>query len=638
MLLVLLTALEVSGTSSGALYAYLFGGTADPHLLLGQARGIRSDEWLVNTPMGVAQAAAGFPQVNDAIGSGQSMSIVLDVPYRDWSLLFKPQNWLFGVLPLGAAFAWKWWFLAAILALAIYGLVLQQLPHARWAAAFTATGVVLSPFVQWWNLSSTLGSLAWSAAALFFFVRVMRAETTRARIIGSLALWFCSSCFALVLYPPFQLPCLLVVVAAALGIVVTRLSRGPRRALVAPLLASSAAVLAAGAVAAAFLLTRLDAVELVRGTAYPGERVVPPGGFSLVRLLYGSFAAPLQLPRIGNSVGQPALGGNASEASAFLLPGLFLSIIAIALLLRGRRERRPVNGLLVGLLLVTGLFAAHLFLPFATALSRVSLLTLVPLNRLHIGLGLLATLLSIAIAAEVRRQGRPSSRVLVAGVAAFSAGAVVVVGLQIQLINPTATVSPYYVVLAAAIMAALVGLLGEGRLTAGAGLLAAVSVASSLAINPVYRGVVDVRQTPIGRAMAQLDGRSPGGWVSLGGIVSNAVMVESGVHTFSAVFSYPDPTMWRLLDPTGRLNSTYNRYGHVVFQQELEGEPIQNPQPDVVLVRFDACAGFAQQEVKHVLAVSPVTSPCLRLAQDVPMPGQNFYLYEVVAAGSAAEL
>jgi hypothetical protein len=134
----------------------------------------------------------------------------------------------------------------------------------------------------------------------------------------------------------------------------------------------------------------------------------------------------------------------------------------------------------------------------------------------------------------------------------------------------------------------------------------------------------------VGTAIRAVEQRDPGAWVSLAGIVGNAVMVESGVPTYSAVLSYPRREVWRDLDPDGHLKPVYNRYAHVVFQRDLAGEPLQNPQPDVILARFDPCGVFAQKRVRHVLAESPVAGDCLRETQSVPMPGRTFVLYDVV--------
>lgn len=140
--LFILTACKISGSSLG-IYQTLFYGHSqkDPALLFNKPREIRSDEWVVNTQMVIAQKNNDFKRINQNIGHGQDMSVVIDAPYREWSQVFRPQNWAFFVLPLEQAFAFKWWLLAYLLMLSCYFLVLALLPGRRLLAAALATGL-----------------------------------------------------------------------------------------------------------------------------------------------------------------------------------------------------------------------------------------------------------------------------------------------------------------------------------------------------------------------------------------------------------------------------------------------------------------------------------------------------------------
>ena len=85
ILLVGLTLCKVSGSSIGRYHTVFYGQGDDSNLLLNRPRDIRSDEWLVNTQMTIAQANNNFQRINKNIGNGQDMSVVLDVPYKEWS-------------------------------------------------------------------------------------------------------------------------------------------------------------------------------------------------------------------------------------------------------------------------------------------------------------------------------------------------------------------------------------------------------------------------------------------------------------------------------------------------------------------------------------------------------------------------
>ena len=158
-LLIGLSVMQLSGSSVGVYDSFF--GRSTPDLVNGQPRTVRSDEWMVTTPLTAAQQAEQFPTTNQDIGEGQDMSLVVDVPYADWSSLFKPQNWAFFWLPLDMAFAFKWWSLAALLLLAVYSFVLFFAPQRYLLAALISLAFLFSPFIQWWYQSITVLPIAY---------------------------------------------------------------------------------------------------------------------------------------------------------------------------------------------------------------------------------------------------------------------------------------------------------------------------------------------------------------------------------------------------------------------------------------------------------------------------------------------
>src|SRR3954471_20140211 len=103
------------------------------------------------------------------------------------------------------AFAWRWWVLSAVVLLAVYALAVQLLPDLPVFAALLAVSLLVAPFTQWWYVGSTLGCLGWGVAAAAAFVWLLRAGARRQVVLRVAVLWWTTSCFALVLYPAFQI-------------------------------------------------------------------------------------------------------------------------------------------------------------------------------------------------------------------------------------------------------------------------------------------------------------------------------------------------------------------------------------------------------------------------------------------------
>ncbi|MET0779574.1 MAG: hypothetical protein ABWY71_01945, partial [Candidatus Saccharimonadales bacterium] len=384
--LLLLTALGISGSSIGV-YPML-DGTADKDssAIALNPRGVRSDEWLVNTQFTVAQAKNDYKRINDNIGNGQDMSLIVDVPYKEWSAGFKPQNLIFLVLPLEHAFAFKWWLLAALLILACYFFMLELFPGKRLRSTVLSLFVGLTPMVFWWYQSATLLPIAYGFFIMLLVMRLVKAGSTRARLGYSLLLSYVLICFGFILYPPFQIPCLIVAAVFLLGWVLEHyrgrqalkklLPLWPYVVLVLVLVVSTAAL---------FFYTRKDAIHTITHTVYPGTRIVLGGSTDPLLLLSSSLSPNLEYD-------DKAAAGylrNQSEASNFMLLAPYLLVPSLLLIVHEKKKNnRVLWGLvLINTLIVFFLFRMFVYIPWLEPIYRPFLLDKVPNPRLLLGLG-----------------------------------------------------------------------------------------------------------------------------------------------------------------------------------------------------------------------------------------------------------
>ena len=289
---------KLSGSSFGPYYDTFLTGSATPRLIAGSTQPIRSDEWLVVTQFTIAQEKAGYPLINHNLGSGKNMSLVTDAPYKEWSVIFKPQNLAFFAMPFENAFAFKWWFLLAALLLAIYFLTLRFLPDKYLTASLISIIGGFAPFIFWWYQSITVLSVAWGCFALVLAMRIVEMRSLSifsakkrsllfTQILLSSLLTYTITAFLLLLYPAFQIPVLIVIGLIFTGwflnaVFSTRKKSQARRALYKSLFMLAGSAIAAILIVTIFLLTRLDAVKALTQTSYPGSRVVASGNYSSV--------------------------------------------------------------------------------------------------------------------------------------------------------------------------------------------------------------------------------------------------------------------------------------------------------------------------------------------------------------------
>lgn len=619
-LIATLSLLEVNGSSVGR-YNELFYGQSyrDPDLLYGQPQDIRSDEWLVATPMIVAQANNDFQPNNRNIGIGQDMDVILDVPQADWSLAFEPQNWAFFVLPLENAFALKWWLIGGLLVLGCYAFTLTLVPKKVLFAALLSLSALFAPYLQWWYQTVTLAPIYYSLFILAVAIRLLAAKTRRHRLLWASSMAYLLVAFALVQYPPFQLPCGLAVAVFLVGYVLERRSSAADSVRPAVLYAGGAGA-AAAIIVAAFVVARLDVVRAIRSTAYPGRRAVDPS-FDSAHVMAGFLSNQLQ-----DMTKAVHYLGNQSESSNFLLISPFLIIPSCYLAYRqfAAGSTRPytllfVNALLVAFIVRTlNTVNGDSFLP--------SILKIVPGTRFLLAVGFVSLLQLVLLVKEQDRVAYPLLVSAIAGLGAFVV--LTLVGLHVRARYPGFVGSGAKIIGLAGVMAVIFWLCISRRATAAAALLLLISLYSSYKIHPLYRGLAPLTDSALARKIREVAGPSDERWVTLDAMQYNTYLVAAGVRSYSGVYTYPQPRVWQRLDPDGRYRDVYNRYAHVVFSTS-SAAGFSLVSPDRFDVRFDGCSDFVRSEIGYVLAPHAVESRCLSLVDTVEYPSVKFFVYRV---------
>jgi hypothetical protein len=582
----LLVALGIHGYSLPAWHAVIDGSRA-PELLAGAARGLRTDDWAVGLPLALAQAHHDppFPRVNRDIGLGQDL-ILMGVPIAHPITLFRPATWGFFVSD-DTGVAWMWWS-QLLGAFAAWFLALRAVAPGRdGLAALGSLVLVASPFLQFWSLTPAR-PVAWTGLALAGAAGVLRAPTQRG-VVGHALLLAVAACgFAVELYPPFQVPLAWLGLAATAGLAVELRGRGRLGLRLAALAGAGAAALL---VCLAFWFDAAGAIERMRATTYPGERVERGGWLPAWQLFAHDLGA-------GLAVGDWSPAINLAEGAGFWL---LFPVLAAGFLKERRRD--PVAA---ALLAVIALLAAHACLGLPTLLRDATLLSQVAPQRAVVGIGLADLMLLVRWLA--REGPAPGPR--------FAAGAAVAWG---------AGLAAFALAVHRALPDSRLGvLLGFAAVNAGLAfavlrrerpgwVLAALALAvagCTLWWNPLVRGgsayLVD---NPLSRRIRAID-RAAGGdtlWVSYGPPHHGNLFRVLGVRALTGVQPLPQLELWQRLDPAGRFERVYNRYAW--FTARSAGAPgvsFRLAAPDAVeLVVDPAAPELRALGVTHVLIVAP---------------------------------
>jgi hypothetical protein len=620
----------VTGSSTGYLYQWI-GQGHDPNLIAGQPQAIRSDEWAVQTGWTISQVEEGLPTDNTAFPGGFDTSVQSDLPSTDWSVAFRPHLLGFLVLPLANAMALKWWLPAFAMMAAVYMFVVTLLPRRPLVGVALATGFFFAPFFQWWYLPITFWPVAWAFFTMAASYWLLRSSTRLSKAVWSAVAGYTAVTMAVGVYVPFIITAAYVVIAFIAGILIglpeaseLGLTRRIRKLL--PLLVAGAG---AGVVMAVWLATRMTTIERFLNTVYPGHRLEHTGN-STRQSLIDVFSGPL-MHKLGLSEGAPWTS-NASEASTFLLPGLFVVTLAVWIVARELRARRRIDGFLVAFLALATVVLAYLIVPGWDGLAHLLLLDRTTAPRIRADLGMIALILIVLLWRRRELDGpariaRTPWWVTGIGLAATALVTVVIVADARQSVLITMS-RVWVIVLALFLLCVLAADRGWMR-TASLSFLV-MSLGVGLGVNPLYHGVLDLNNTAIGKDLKRIQERDAGSWVAVGSsYISTAVLVQSGLPGYSGFQGAPSPKMWKQIDPKHKYVSAWNRLANITWVAGSGKPDPRNPAPDQIQMTFDSCSSFAQEHVQYVVSDEKLSQHCMRQIDTVKQGPTTFRVFEV---------
>ncbi len=558
VLLALGTVFRLHGSSIGMWNRQFPDRSPNAGVLLGTPKLVRVDEWAFTTPAFVSQARSRppFAPVNARWGPAKA-PLIMNMPVRHWSMLARPQYWGFLLLDLERAFAFYWNMKAFLLLGGLFLLLMLLTGSDFGVSLFGTTWVFFSGFMQWWYSTPAMLPEMVGCVALLLVAAHYLALSSRRWVIGVSALVF--SLFlldaVLSLYPPFQMPLFYLGIAILAGSLGPRLAARPPRDHLA--FRAGCAVLAISAVALLLVLYYRDAkqaIDLMRGTVYPGSRTSSGGGVTLAQVfggLYGFFMSEANFPR---------KWFNVCESSNFVL----LFPVPVAALLWWAWRRQRVTAVEWSLIAYLVLVLSWMTLGWPHPVAVATGFGLSQGTRSLLGLGLASILLCCIFLAKTRFNlpGGLGPRLVVA----TSLLAILLLfaldfnratngfatGDQIALVTLLAGAAGY--------------LLLTRRRIAFAACILVPSVWSYGLVNPLGVGLGPILDTRLFQQVSPVVRKDPDArWAVYGNYVFADFIKAAGAQVFNGTKVVPPLDDFRVIDPKSTATAIYNRYAHIAL-------------------------------------------------------------------------
>lgn len=596
---------------------------------LGTAKRIRSDEWNVQAPWVLNQILNGSPLHNPNVGAERS-PLIASLPVEGAIDLPQLKFLGFEFLDIDRGVSWWWAYKTFALLWAFLWLCLLLTRGNLAASLLGAFWVYASSFSQWWfssNLPEIMAAFAFGVVGAIYALFAARRPMV---VMGCVLVVYSATNLVLNLYPPFIVPLGYLGVAIIAGYAIERGGAPILSKLRFRTVALATAVLAIVAYGLLFRSMAADSVDAMLHTVYPGQRVSGSGGIPFAKVFYGFFEG-FRLDEFHF----PPWASNASETSSFVL---LLPIVLLAIPLRRFFRRETAMLMTIGCAcLLTGLW---MLIKLPTAVEQVMQMagwSLVTPKRAVVGLGVGSILACTILFAKVRdgevtthspEVRRMAIMVVLVGVCAFGWG----------LRQVDADFFTWRILLAGATASTLVAagiLMGKSPLLA-AGL--ALFALPTLTVNPLVSGISAISEKPILKTAARL-GSGPGTkWVVIGIPTLAQGLKAHGLRVFAGTQFLPARDDFRILDPDGKYEATWNRYATVGVGSDpnRKSPGFTRRRGDQYTITLNVCGGALQAlGVTHVAYTSRVPEDDLECLNPLPsVPGSGVALFTLEQAGS----
>lgn len=632
ILILLFTVLKINGSSVSLYYNVLNDHSKDRSLLFGNLQTIRGDEWIISTPLTISQINNKFNCFNKNVIWGQNFCFSYNIPSLHWSTFFKPYNWSYFIMPVEQAFAFRWWFRAALMIISIYLFLLEFTKKRYFISIVIPLVFFFTPFIQWqYDGTYALESITFTFLIAYFFIKILHYKKKTGLIIYTFFLIYSLVSFALMLYPPFALPLGLLLIFFLAGYILENRFLFSKKKLKTYFLACIVAIFIAGLILAIYYFSFKEIITTMANTSFPGERrIVNNGEFSVSRLLSGFFNIQLT----GNlQISNPVFNENRSEVSNFFMFYPFLLPVILYQFFLNVLEEKKINFILLFLVLYLVISTARVLFGLPSYLSKALLFDFVPINRMIIGIGTANFILLVYFLNNIKVNFSKEYKTFAYFLSAFVFLLYCYFGLELGLKYPyfvNSLINTFFVSLVTSL---LIFFLLCRKQKIFLSLLLLYSIISTYNINPIYKGFTDpLINTNLAKevkAIKNLD-KNNDRWVVYDSFPLSNYLIANGINSVNGSQIYPENNIWKEFDPKGVYYPVYNRYALISFSDNMDNRiEFQSPQPFLFKVKINPCNDVLKKlKVNYFIFNAKTNHVCLREVNNLFNNSSGFYIYK----------
>lgn len=550
VILVITVLLKINLSSIGMWSSYVNSSESN-NVLLGEARGIRSDDWLVQSPMMLAQTQGedAYKIYNRNIAQGTCNMLMVSAPVKDIVSIGKPTMW--GFILFGQEYGYSFYWMLKIIAIIMVSIeiVLKITKKDNLLSLVGGLVLALAPAMMWWFSSAIADGYIFGVTTILLFGYYMNNLDMKIwkKILIAIGLFITLPSFAFVLYPAFQVPFAFLMAVFMLNDFIPNMKKLTKK----DYLIMSITFLGIIGLIVRYLLLCMNDMTTMMSTVYPGNRISVGGDFSIDRFI--SYFVNIFYP-YSKSVGNPC------EPSSFIYSFIGLIILIIYSVKNIKEDKKDANfKLTISLIVLYVIYLIWEFVGFGETLAKLTFMTLSPTPRSHVILGIVGILLTLIMIKKVENKK------------IFTKAQSILICLCIVFLSYVLIKNSSYATflnfmkleMVMVMMFAISYFLITGNKKAWCYIMLIVAILAGGYVNPICIGLSPINDTEISKQIQSVKKQNENAiWVGNSNITGQYLMAN-GVKCLNGVNTYPNFKWLEIVDPEGEYNEVYNRYAHI---------------------------------------------------------------------------
>ena len=549
-------------------------------IILGIPRGIRSDEWLVSTPLNLTQETklVNNSSNNEILGAHNNLvTLYPNLPSKDISILSTPNNIGYLFLDSERAYSLSWYLPYFILFFATFEMFMIITKKNKIYSLVGAILISLSPVIGWWQSANIP---AYGALAIVLFYYFVMEEKWLKKLFLSILFGYTGYLYIMCMYPAWQVPYAYVYLILLIWIIATNYKKIHKTDFLylLPVLMIIAVPLIV------IFKQNYDVLTVMNSTVYPGERMSTGGGewrtlFTYILDIFYPYKRHLSNP---------------CELAQYL--SLYPLPIIYSIYLMIKNKKKDLFLILSNIVLIS--LSIWIFFPLPKIISRLTLIYMSTENRAQVAIGYLSIIEIIYILNYYENNNKNHLFNIKKAIISL-----IITILTIKISNNIINIYyPGYVnLLTSLICLVIFGLImylfilnNKKTNSTLCIIFVFVSVVSSILISPINKGLTIFYNKPISKEINKLVNENSNSiFMSVDESITTAnYLAVNGAKTINTTNYIPNLDLYHKLDPELKYNDVYNRYEHIAIKlvdRETKFELVQADCIRIELNKADIC-------------------------------------------------